>query len=115
MIAEGFKQKSTCDVIGDCVGAVDGYLIRISCPKAPVENPIRYMCRKHFFALNIQAVAGALFISLPRHCSNPGAFFICTSTPPSHPTTTTTTTTARARRCRWPLPVREHSHARVVR
>lgn len=36
-----------------------GLLLKIEQPKYPIMNPGRYMCRKHFFALNMQAICAA--------------------------------------------------------
>ena len=55
-LARGFQRKSTNGVIGGCVGAIDGLLVKISKPPLPVQNPARFMSRKHFFALNVQAI-----------------------------------------------------------
>ena len=55
-LARGFQRKSTNGVIGGCVGAIDGLLVKIPKPPLPVQNPARFMSRKKFFALNVQAI-----------------------------------------------------------
>ena len=51
-----YQRKSANGVIGGCVGAIDGLLVKIYKPPLPVQNPARFMSRKHFFALNVQAI-----------------------------------------------------------
>ena len=44
-------------ILGGCIGALDGWLVKIFCPNLQeVNNPGKYMSRKGFFALNTQAI-----------------------------------------------------------
>ena len=58
-IQEIVKQfaKSSNGVLDGCFGAIDGWLVKILCPSLnEVPNPGRYMSRKGFFAINVQAI-----------------------------------------------------------
>ena len=49
--------ESSGGILNGCIGAIDGWLVKIRCPTlAEVPNPGKYMCRKGFFALNVQAI-----------------------------------------------------------
>ena len=49
--------QSSDGILGGCIGAIDGWLVKIRCPTLDeVANPGKYMCRKGFFALNVQAI-----------------------------------------------------------
>ena len=67
----------TGGVMKGCVGAIDGWLAAIWKPPSSgphaVEAPILYMCRKHFFSLNVQAIAGADRRFLWAAVRNPGS------------------------------------------
>ena len=55
-MARDFSFK-TDGVIKECIGALDGWLVRICCPSFDeVNNPGKYCSRKGFFALNVQAI-----------------------------------------------------------
>ena len=56
-IADGFSQFSNGNFYG-CIGALDGIAIRIKCPvlSGDIPDPGNYFCRKHFYALNVQAI-----------------------------------------------------------
>ena len=44
-------------IINGCIGALDGWLVKIKSPKfSEVLNPGKYFSRKGFFALNVQAI-----------------------------------------------------------
>lgn len=44
-------------VLNGCIGAIDGWLVRIICPtRKEAKNPGKYMSRKGFFALNVQVI-----------------------------------------------------------
>ena len=48
---------SSDSILSGCIGAIDGWLVKIRCPTLEeVINPGKYMCRKGFFALNVQAI-----------------------------------------------------------
>ena len=55
-IASHFGERSG-GVLNGCIGAIDGWLVRILCPtRKEVKNPGKYMSRKGFFALNVQVI-----------------------------------------------------------
>ena len=55
-IKEDFATKSG-DVLDGCIGALDGWLVRITCPRInEVKNPGKYFSRKGFYAINVQAI-----------------------------------------------------------
>lgn len=55
-IRKQFGRKSL-GVMGGCIGAIDGWLVRIRCPKyCEVKNPGKYFSRKGFYALNVQVI-----------------------------------------------------------
>ena len=62
-LADGFKRKSSGSLFTNCVGALDGYLLRI--PKvcigknSGIPNPTKFYCRKNFYALNCQVACDA--------------------------------------------------------
>jgi len=62
-LADGFKKKSTGDLFTNVVGAFDGYLLRISKrsigKRSGVKDPIKYYCRKGFYAINCQVCCDA--------------------------------------------------------
>jgi hypothetical protein len=56
--AQAFAEKSG-GVLGGCIGALDGWLVKIKCPSLyfdGVRNPGSYYCRKGYYALNCQAI-----------------------------------------------------------
>ena len=69
-IADGFQEStSNHPALYGCVGALDGYAVRIRRPSLhEVANPLDYVNRKGFFSLNMQAICDAkcrfLFISI---------------------------------------------------
>lgn len=59
-LAEGFRDASDGHMFEHCVGAVDGYVPQIHCPrKSEVSDPIAFKCYKKFFGVNVQAVCNA--------------------------------------------------------
>ena len=54
MIANHFAVDSDGVFMG-CIGAIDGLAVRILCPSG-VADPGNYICRKCFYALNVQAI-----------------------------------------------------------
>jgi hypothetical protein len=73
-LAAAFAKISAGVLVG-CLGALDGLLIPIECPRwgrdfgpaMPAFNPLSYYCRKGFYAVNVQACAFAerLFVDRP--------------------------------------------------
>ena len=57
-MADGFKSKSTDDLIDNVVGAVDGFLLRIGKRsignKSGIQDPSKFYCRKRYYAVNCQ-------------------------------------------------------------
>ena len=40
-----------------CIGAADGWVVKIRCPSwKEVLNPGKYFCRKGFYGINVQAI-----------------------------------------------------------
>ena len=54
-IAREFAAGTTKGVIGGCIGAIDGWLVRISKPVG-VPNASNFLSRKGYFAINVQAI-----------------------------------------------------------
>ena len=55
-ISRDYSEKSG-GIMSGCFGAIDGWLVKIKCPTLhDVNNPGKYMSRKGFFALNVQAI-----------------------------------------------------------
>jgi hypothetical protein len=55
-IRKNFSSKSD-GIFSGCIGALDGWLVRIRCPKlSEVDNPGKYFSRKGFFAINVQVI-----------------------------------------------------------
>ena len=53
---QDFGEKSY-GLFSGCIGALDGWLVRITCPSLlSCDNPGKYCSRKGFFALNVQAI-----------------------------------------------------------
>ena len=49
--------KGSGGILSGCLGALDGWLVKIKCPTLQeVVNPVKYMSRKGFFSLNVQAI-----------------------------------------------------------
>ena len=65
-MAAGFSRISA-GVLTGCLGALDGLLIPIECPRQARDfggqeacyNPLSYYCRKGFYAVNVQAICDA--------------------------------------------------------
>jgi hypothetical protein len=57
-VAKGFEQNCRCGVFRGCIGAVDGWLVKISqpCRKDGVTQPGDFFSRKGFFAINVQVI-----------------------------------------------------------
>ena len=48
---------SSGGILSGCFGAIDGWLVKVKCPTlVEVRNPGKYMSRKGFFAINVQAI-----------------------------------------------------------
>ena len=55
-ISREFGEKSS-GVMDGCLGALDGWLVKIRCPRYyEVANPGKYFSRKGFYALNVQVI-----------------------------------------------------------
>lgn len=55
-ISSLFSSRSD-GVLNGCIGALDGWLVKIFCPtKHDAENPGKYFSRKGFYALNVQVI-----------------------------------------------------------
>ena len=54
-IARHFAAGTTKGVIGRCIGAIDGWLVRIAKPVG-VPNSSNFLSRKGYFAINVQAI-----------------------------------------------------------
>ena len=55
-IRRNFSTRSA-GILDGCIGALDGWLVRISCPTVrEVNNPGKYFSRKGFYAINVQAI-----------------------------------------------------------
>ena len=55
-VAQQFGERSG-GVLNGCIGAIDGWLVRIICPtRREVKNPGKYMSRKGFFSINVQVI-----------------------------------------------------------
>jgi hypothetical protein len=55
-ISRLFSSRSD-GVLDGCIGALDGWLVKIFCPtNEEVENPGKYFSRKGFYALNVQVI-----------------------------------------------------------
>ena len=53
---QDFAEKSY-GLFSGCIGALDGWLVRINCPSMySCKNPGKYCSRKGFFAINVQAI-----------------------------------------------------------
>ena len=57
-VAKGFKDNCRCGAFRGCIGAVDGWLVKISrpCRKDGVTQPGDFFSRKGFFAINVQVI-----------------------------------------------------------
>ena len=58
--AKQFANGTSHGIISGCIGAVDGWLVRIKCPshsRDGIKNPGAYYYRKGFYAFNIQIIA----------------------------------------------------------
>ena len=61
-------------ILKGCIGALDGWLDKIKCPTLQeVNNPGKYMSRKGFFALNVQAIVDKRRRILWRHIGQKGS------------------------------------------
>ena len=61
-------------ILSGCVGALDGWLVRIRCPTlSEVPNPGKYISRKGFFAINVQAIVDKDKRILWRHIGSLGS------------------------------------------
>ena len=61
-------------ILKGCIGAIDGWLVKIKCPSLfEVSNPGKYMSRKGFFALNVQAIVDKKKRILWRHIGQKGS------------------------------------------
>ena len=55
-ITSNFSLRSD-GVLDGCIGALDGWLVRIKCPSNwEVKNPRKYFSRKGCYAINVQAI-----------------------------------------------------------
>ena len=55
-ISSLFSSRSD-GVFKGCIGALDGWLVKIICPtNEKVENPGKYFSRKGFYAMNVQVI-----------------------------------------------------------
>ena len=74
-LAEGFmKSTSNHPALYGCVGALDGYAVRIRRPFVSEESkPNDYMSRKGFFAINVQAICDAKCRFLYIYADTPGS------------------------------------------
>ena len=55
-VMDDFASRSG-GVLQGCIGALDGWLVRIMCPSIfEVKNPGKYYSRKGFYAINVQAI-----------------------------------------------------------
>ena len=55
-ISREFGAKSN-GVMDGCIGALDGWLVKIRCPRHDeVKNPGKYFSRKGFYAINVQVI-----------------------------------------------------------
>lgn len=57
-LASGFANRTSGWITG-CIGALDGLLLQIEMPPAWWLNRVKFLSRKGFFALNVQAVCDA--------------------------------------------------------
>ena len=49
--------QSSGGLLSGCISTIDGWLVKVRCPTLDeVPNPGKYMCRKGFFAMNVQAI-----------------------------------------------------------
>ena len=72
-ITSEFSTKSN-GILKGCFGAIDGWLVKIKCPTLlEVNNPGKYMSRKGFFALNVQAIVDKRKRILWRHIGQKGS------------------------------------------
>jgi hypothetical protein len=57
-VAKGFGQNCRCGSFKGCIGAVDGWLVKISqpCRRDGVTQPGAFFSRKGFFAINVQVI-----------------------------------------------------------
>jgi len=58
-VAKGFSQTGSHNgIIAGCIGAIDGWLVKIRCPKTSdgFKNITGFYCRKGFYAVNVQAI-----------------------------------------------------------
>ena len=61
-------------ILQGCIGAIDGWLVKIKCPSLfEVINPGKYMSRKGFFSLNVQAIVDKKKRILWRHIGQKGS------------------------------------------
>jgi hypothetical protein len=57
-VAKGFEEKCRCGAFRGCIGALDGWLVKIKRPgsKDNVTNPGDFFSRKGFYAINCQVI-----------------------------------------------------------
>lgn len=57
--AYSFSSGTSKGIISGCIGALDGWLVKIKCPSQSrdgIRNPGHYYSRKGFYALNVQVI-----------------------------------------------------------
>ena len=57
--SQNFANGSSGGFFTGCIGAVDGWLIRIKCPSVNldnIKNPGTFCSRKGFYAMNVQII-----------------------------------------------------------
>ena len=75
-MAADWRRRSAGGLFNKCVGAFDGYLLRISkscVHKHKVSNPQKYFCRKGFYAVNCQVCCDSHRRITWMSLSHPGA------------------------------------------
>ena len=62
-IADGFRRKSSGGLFDNVIGAFDGFLLEITkaciTKNSGVHNPLKFYCRKQFYAINCQVCCDA--------------------------------------------------------
>ena len=72
-IRNAFARK-TDGIMNGCIGAVDGWVVKIRCPSwKEVLNPGKYFCRKGFYGINVQAIVAKNKKILWRSIGNKGS------------------------------------------